>query len=74
MSDFIKRYSEGLPEATWAQMKTELSGRFSEVTDARYAFLLLRRGHQKPGETLKVYAEHLIALTEDAFENQSRDN
>lgn len=71
VSDFINRYSEGLPGATWAQMKAELSSRFSEITDAQHAFLLLRKVHQKAGETVQVYAERLMALAEDAFDNQA---
>ena len=51
-------------------MKTELSTRFSEITDAQHAFMLLRKVHQKPGETVQVYAERLLALAADAFDNQ----
>lgn len=51
-------------------MKTELSTRFSEITDAQHAFMLLSKVHQKPGETLQVYAERLLALAADAFDNQ----
>ena len=69
VSDFIKRYSEGVPGATWDQMKTELANRFSEVTDAQHAFLLLRKVRQKFGETVQVYAERLLALAEDAFDD-----
>lgn len=69
VSDFIKRYSETNPQATWANMKTELSTRFSEITDAQHAFMLLRKVHQKPGETVQVYAERLLALAVDAFDN-----
>ena len=64
VSDFIKRYSEGVPGATWDQMKTELANRFSEVTDAQHAFLLLRKVRQKFGETVQVYAKRLLALAE----------
>ena len=70
VSDFLKRYSEGIPAATWDQMKTELTNRFSEVTDAQHAFLLMRKVHQKHDETVQVYAERLLALAEDAFDNQ----
>ena len=70
VSDFICRYSDDHPQATWNDLKTELSNRFSEVTDAQHAFLLLRKIHQKPGETVQVYAERLITLAEDAFGNQ----
>ena len=70
VSDFIKRYLELNPNATWANMKTELVTKFSEITDAQHAFMLLRKVHQKSGETVQVYAERLLALSEDAFDNQ----
>ncbi|MET0107141.1 MAG: hypothetical protein ABW072_18665 [Sedimenticola sp.] len=70
VSDFIKRYSGNAPGATWGQMKIALASRFSEVTDAQHAFLLLRKVRQKFGETVQVYAERLLALAEDAFDNQ----
>ena len=70
VSDFICRYSDDHPQATWNELKTELSNRFSEVTDAQHAFLLLRKVHKKQGETVQVYAERLITLAEDAFGNQ----
>lgn len=70
VSDFICRYSDDHPQATWNDLKAELSNRFSEVTDAQHAFLLLRKVHQKSGETVQVYAERLITLAADAFGNQ----
>lgn len=59
VSDFIKRYLELNPNATWANMKAELVTKFSEITDAQHAFMLLRKVHQKSGETVQVYAERL---------------
>ena len=70
VSDFIKRYLELNPNATWINMKAELVTKFSEITDAQHAFMLLRKVHQKSGETVQVYAERLLALSEDAFDNQ----
>lgn len=70
VSDFIKRYFEGNAGATWVQLKEELGRRFSEVTDAQHAFMLLRKVRQKLGETVQVYAERLLTLAEDAFDHQ----
>ena len=48
----------------------ELSVRFSEVTDAQHAIMLLRKVQQKLGETVQVYAERLFTLAEDAYPAQ----
>lgn len=51
-------------------MNAELSNRFSEITDAQHAFLLLRKVHQKSGETVQVYAELMMVLAEDSFDDK----
>ena len=51
-------------------MKEELGNRLPELTDAQHAFLLLSEIQQKPDKTVNVYAERLLALAEDAFDNQ----
>ena len=71
VSDFIRRYQDGNPDSAWDDMKTELGNRFSEVVDANHAYMLLRKVHQKPGETVQVYAERLITLSEEAFPGQA---
>lgn len=40
------------------------------MTDAQHAITLLRKVRQKPGETVQVYAEWLLTLSEDAFPGQ----
>lgn len=70
VSDFIRRYHDNNPGHTWNQLSTELSRRFSEVVDEQHAYMLLRKVHQKPGETVQVYAERLITLSEEAFPGQ----
>ena len=52
-------------------MKAELATRFSEITDSQYAFSLLRALHQKPGESVQVFAERLMGLAQEAFANQA---
>lgn len=70
VSDFLKRYLEANAAHTWAQVKTELSTRFAEVTDSQHALMLLRKVKQKQEESIQVYAERLMALGEEAFPNQ----
>ena len=70
VSEFIRRYQDNNQQATWDQLKAELNVRFSEVTDAQHAIMLLRKVQQKPGETVQVYAERLLTLAEDAYPAQ----
>ena len=70
VSEFIRRYQDNNQQATWDQLKAELNVRFSEVTDAQHAIMLLRKVQQKPGETVQVYAERLFTLAEDAYPAQ----
>ena len=71
VSDFLKRYLEANPQHTWLQVKTELTARFSEVTDPQHALMLLRKVKQRQGENVQVYAERLLNLAEDAFVGQA---
>lgn len=73
VSDFLKRYLETNPDHNWVQIRTELTGRFAEVTDPQHALMLLRKVRQKPNENIQVYAERLLALAEDAFLGQMGD-
>ena len=50
---------EAFPQSTWAELKTELANKFSDVTDSRYALSLLRSIRQKPGENIQLYAENV---------------
>ena len=70
VSEFICRYQDNNQRATCDQLKAELNIRFSEVTDAQHAIMLLRKVQQKPGETVQVYAERLLTLAEDAYPAQ----
>lgn len=67
VSDFLSRYLEAQPNANWDAIKNELRTRFGEVIDQQHAILLLKKVKQKPTEPIQVYAERLLALGEDAF-------
>ncbi|MCG8049022.1 MAG: hypothetical protein JAY66_25635 [Candidatus Thiodiazotropha taylori] len=73
VSDFLKRHLETHPDHNWMAIKAELTSRFAEVTDPQHALMLLRKVKQKPGENIQVYAERLMALSEDAFFGQLGD-
>ena len=67
-SDFIDRFLRERPQATWGEMKQELTVRFSEIVDQQHALTLLRKIKQKPREPIHLFAERLFTLSEDAFE------
>ena len=73
VSDFIKRYMESHPGRDWGRMKVDLRSSFGEVVDSQHALLLLRKVKQRQNEMIQVYAERLIALGDDAFEDQPYD-
>ena len=67
VSDFIQRYMGDNVDATWDQMKIELSARFAEVTDSAHALMLLRKVKQRVDENVQIYAERLLSLAEEAY-------
>ena len=66
VSDFIHRYLNGEPNATWDELKNELAQRFAEFTDSEHAFMLLRRVKQTENENVQIFAERLFSLAEQA--------
>ncbi|MCG8104675.1 MAG: hypothetical protein N0C91_20110 [Candidatus Thiodiazotropha endolucinida] len=74
VSDFLKRHLAENQGQTWADIKKELTSRFAEVTDTQYALSLLRKVKQRAGESIQVYAERLLALAEDAFDDLGAAN
>lgn len=73
VSNFLKRHFEAHPDQSWEEIKKELKVRFAEIIGPQHALLLLRRVKQKPGESVHVYLERLIDLSEDWFEGQPQD-
>ncbi len=70
VSDYLRRYLDANPDKSWQEVKANLTARFAEVGDPQHALLLLRRVKQTPHGTIKVFAERLIAIGDDAFEGQ----
>ena len=73
VSGFIQRYIQANPNNTFEQMKTQLSVRFSDVTDAQMALSLLRQTRQSKVETIHNYAERILSLAKDTYHNQGGD-
>lgn len=73
VSDYIQRYLNDHAQATWPDLKRELTRRFAEITDAQHAFMLLRNVKQTAGESVQLYAERLLNLSEEAYEGLEQD-
>jgi hypothetical protein len=73
VSDFIKRYldeteaSESVP--SWNDLKKLLKNRFSEITDSQHALAIMRRTRQLDGESVQLFVEGLLQLSEDDFDS-----
>ena len=73
VSGFIHRYMHANPNQTWNDLRRQLAVRFSDVMDAHMALSLLRNCKQKPGESIHTFAERLLSLAEEAYDNQGGD-
>lgn len=60
----------GDPNVIWDVLKGELSVRFADITDAQYAFILLRHVKQEQSENVQIYAERLLSLVVKAYAGQ----
>ena len=71
VSDFLERYLAEHQEASWNQVKAELSARFSDISDKQHAFLLLHQIRQKRDENVPVYAERVYNLAVQAYDDMT---
>ncbi|ESO96062.1 hypothetical protein LOTGIDRAFT_160045 [Lottia gigantea] len=71
VSNFIRRYLDTHPAADWPTLIDELSARFAEVTDAQYAFALLRKVKQNHNENVQCFGERLLVLASEAYSGTS---
>ena len=67
VSDFLTRYQETNPLATWHATKAELGAHFGDINDPAHALSLLRRIRQREGENVQVFCERLLNLADDAY-------
>lgn len=70
VSDFIERYITTNPNNSWNQLKAELTMRFAEISDSEQALKMLREIKQHRDENVQCYAERLLSLATEAFNNQ----
>ena len=69
VSGYISRFIQAQRRASWDELKEELTKRFSDVSDKHHAMSVLRNIKQKSGENIQLFAERLLSLAEEAFDN-----
>ena len=67
VSTFIERYLLANAEATWDELKAELTSRFGEITDPAHAIKIMRKTKQKSHEGIQAFSERLLELAGKAF-------
>lgn len=69
VSGFIQRYTAANPNSTFNELKQELARRFGDIADQEHALSMLRHVRQRFGESIQNYAERLLMLAEEAYNN-----
>ena len=70
VADFLQRYLNSHPGCKWDMLKQELSARFALVSDSIHALTLLGRIRQGRNENVQIFAERLLNLAQQAFQDQ----
>ena len=70
IADFLQRYLNTHPGCKWGVLKQELSARFALVSDSMHALTLLGRIRQGRNENVQIFAERLLNLAQQAFQDQ----
>ena len=73
VADFLFRYRNDHPGATWAEIKDELASRFGEGQDAGLAQQQLRNLKRGKGESVTVFAEKILEKATEAFPGHQLD-
>lgn len=68
VADYITRWlSNNGENQTWEDLKTQLTYRFSSVSDASHAFEILSKIKQKLNENIPIFGERILSLAQEAF-------
>ena len=67
VADFLFRYRNDHPGATWAAIKDELAAQFSDGHDAGLAQQQMRKLKRGQGESATAYAERILEKATEAF-------
>ena len=68
--DFLQRYLNSHPGCKWDILKQELSARFALVSNLMHALTLLDCIRQGRNENMQIFAERLLNLAQQAFQDQ----
>ena len=71
MANFLSRYTADHDDATWQEIKDELTNLFGDVVDASHALAQMQNLKQKEGESVSLFAERILEKkTSDVFQRQ----
>jgi len=74
VADFVKRYLNGTEtggrEPIWHDLHALLKKRFAEISDQPQVLAILRKIRQKDSESVQMFAERFLSLSEDAYPDQ----
>ena len=73
VADFLFRYRNDHPGATWAAIKDELASRFSDGQDAGLGQQQMHKLKRGQGESATAYAERIIEKAAKAFRGHQLD-
>lgn len=72
--DFLTRYLNAQPQATWDDIRDALANRFSDAADTQQALNRLRHCKQYKGESVQNFAERILSYGDEAFPGQNINN
>ena len=70
VADFLQRYLNSNSGCKWDILIQELSARFALVSDSMHVLTLLGRIRQGRNENVQIFAERLLSLAQQAFQDQ----
>jgi hypothetical protein len=73
-ADYLTRYLNDHPGATWDAIRAALALRFSDAADTQHALNRLRHSKQQKGETIQNFAERILTYADEAFPGENINN
>lgn len=70
VSDFVQRYCDNTPRATWNDIKDALIERFGEAVDSATLLARLKNLKQQDKQATQIFGEYLLSRSAEAFSEQ----
>ena len=74
VSDFIGRFLQERPFATWDDLKENLQTRFGETVDSQTKLQKLRQFRQRYDQGVQLFAEVILGRAQEAYEGEDINN